>query len=135
MLRPVARRLVHLSLLSAWLCASGAMLDVTQLVAWGRMFAGYARTESLSDAARETFDPGKPCAICRAVSQAREASAPAAVRPNSAEKLILISEVPAEFVARDELPPWPVPGARRADTRANDVPVPPPRGLAADFAA
>jgi hypothetical protein len=106
------------------------MLDVAQVFAWGRMFAGYAQCESLSDAARATFDPGKPCAICRAVSRAREASVPAPLRAGSAEKLILISEVPAEFVARNETPAWPDTGGRRPEARASDVPLPPPRGLA-----
>ncbi len=69
----MSRRLASISLLTAWLCASGAMLDVAQVVAWTRMFAGYARTESIAAAARETFDPGKPCAMCRAVSKARDA--------------------------------------------------------------
>ncbi len=123
----MARRFIHLSLLSAWLCASGAMLDVAQVFAWGRMFAGYVQSESVSAAARETFDPGKPCAICRAVSRAREASVPAPLRAGSAEKLILISEVPAEFMARAETPAWPLPGARWAEARVSEVPVPPPR--------
>lgn len=126
----MARRFIHFSLLSAWLCASGAMLDVAQVIAWGHMFADYTRTESLVAAARETFDPGKPCAICRAVSQAREASAPTALRVGGSEKLVLISEVPAEFVTRDEPPAWPAMGAGRPEARTSDVPVPPPRGLA-----
>jgi hypothetical protein len=121
------RRVACFSLLSAWLCASGAMLDVAQVFAWGRMFAGYAQCESLSAAARETFDPGKPCAICRAVSRAREASVPAPLRAGGAEKLILISEVPAEFMARGETPAWPVTGGRWAEKRVSEVPVPPPR--------
>lgn len=124
------RRFIHLSLLSAWLCASGAMLDVAQVFAWGRMFAGYVQRESLSEAAHETFDPGKPCAICRAVRQAREASAPVAPRAGGSERLILISEIPAEFVAPAATPAWPLPGSWLAELRVNEVPVPPPRAPA-----
>jgi len=69
----VRRRLIVLSLLAAWLCANGALLDVEQAYAWGRMFAGYVRTIPIAQAAAETFDPAKPCAICRAVQQARQA--------------------------------------------------------------
>jgi hypothetical protein len=126
------RRLSAVSLLCAWLCASGAMLDVAQMVAWTRMFQGYARTESLAAAARETFDPAKPCEICRAVSKAREASgrhAPA-VPAASGEKMVLIFERCAPFVALSAPRTWPGVAPARAPVRAADVPVPPPRGPA-----
>lgn len=112
------------------MCASGALLDVTQAVAWTRMFAGYARTESLGAAARETFDPAKPCSLCRAVSRAREASEPRCpVAPAAAsEKLILIFETPLAFIPRDGRGAWPVTVARHGSARAGEVPVPPPRG-------
>jgi len=124
------RRLSAASLLCAWLCASGAMLDVAQVAAWARMFGGYARTESLAAAVRETFDPGKPCVICRAVSQAREASerhAPA-VPSAGAEKMLLIFERTAPFVALAAPRSWPGVPSARAPARIADVPVPPPRG-------
>ena len=96
----MARRLPALSLLLAWLCASGAMLDVAQVAAWARMFAGYVRTESVAAAARETFDPAKPCQICRAVSKARAAAAPRAAVPSAGpEKIILIFERSALLLA------------------------------------
>src|SRR5277367_3965041 len=64
----VSRRLPAISLICAALCASGTLLDMAQVFAWTRMFAGYARNESIAAAARETFDPAKPCALCCAVS-------------------------------------------------------------------
>ncbi len=130
-LRPRMRSVARVCLLCAWLCASGALLDVAQVAAWGRMFAGYARSESLAAAARETFDPGKPCAICRAVSKARAASNPAAPRVATADKLVLIFDAPATLVVRAASPDWPVPGDLSAATRPGDVPVPPPRAVAA----
>jgi hypothetical protein len=125
----MARRLPALSLLLAWLCASGAMLDVAQVAAWARMFAGYVRTESVAAAARETFDPAKPCQICRAVSKARAAAAPrAAVPPAGPEKIILIFERSALLLAGPAQRIWPALTPARAWSRAGDVPVPPPRG-------
>jgi len=125
----MSRRIPAISLLLAWLCASGATLDLAQVFAWTRMFAGYARTESVLAAAKETFDPAKPCKICRAVGKAREASgrhAPAvpAVGP---EKIILIFERAAPFVAVPAQRAWPVAAPARAPVRGGDVPVPPPK--------
>jgi len=123
------RRVSAISLLCAWLCASGAMLDVAQVFAWTRMFAGYARSLSLAAAARETFDPGRPCEICRAVSKAREASGqhgPAAPSAG-ASKMVLILERPSVFVALSASRTWPVIPSVRAQERSADVPVPPPK--------
>jgi hypothetical protein len=128
----MSRRLSAISLLCAWLCASGAMLDVAQVFAWTRMFAGYARTESIAAAVKETFDPGKPCAICRVVSHARDAAdqrAPAAPSAGS-EKIVLIFEGHEGFVAVSAERAWPAAPSARALARGGDVPVPPPRGLA-----
>lgn len=125
----MSRRLASLSLLTAWLCASGAMLDVAQVFAWTRMFAGYARTESVVAAARETFDPAKPCEICRAVSKARDAGdrhAPA-VPARGAEKIVMISEPAASLVGAPLAHSWPEIRPDRALVRSADVPVPPPR--------
>jgi hypothetical protein len=123
------RRVSAISLLCAWLCASGAMLDVAQVFAWTRMFAAYARTESLAAAARETFDPGRPCEICRAVSKAREASGqhgPAAPSAGGS-KMVLILERPMPFVAMSARRTWPMVPSVRAQGRCSDIPVPPPR--------
>jgi hypothetical protein len=127
------RRLASTSLLLAWLCASGALLDVAQVAAWTRMFAGYARTESIGAAARETFDPCRPCAICRCVSKAREACdrhGPA-VPSAGAEKILLIFERAAPFVAISSGREWPEILSAPALARGRDVPVPPPRSARA----
>lgn len=127
------RRVSALSLLCAWLCASGAMLDLAQAFAWARMFAGYARTESLAAAARETFDPGKPCDICRAVSKAREAGGRGAPAAPSArvQKIFLIVEREARLVVPSVRRTWPAPAPVCAQARSADVPVPPPKPGAA----
>jgi hypothetical protein len=125
----MSRRLASVSLLAAWLCASGAMLDVAQLVAWTRMFAGYARTESVAAAVRETFDPGRPCALCRAVGKARDACdrGRPAVPASGVEKVVLILDRASPFVSSPVSREWPVAESACAVARAADVPVPPPR--------
>ena len=127
------RRLPALSLLCAWLFASGSLLDLAQVFAWTRMFAGYARAESIAAAARETFDPAKPCALCCAVGRAREASRERgpAVPAAGPEKMILICERPAPFVVAPELQSWPEMKPAGALVRSGEVPVPPPRAILA----
>jgi hypothetical protein len=125
----MSRRLATISLLTAWLCASGAMLDVAQVVAWTRMFAGYARTESVAAAARETFDPGKPCAMCKALGKAREACdrhAPA-VPSSGIEKMVLISERAQPFLVLAAPRGWPRMVCAGLSAWGTEVPVPPPR--------
>jgi hypothetical protein len=128
----VSRRFSAIALLFAWLCASGAMLDLVQVTAWTRMFAGYAGTESFAAAARETFDPCKPCNLCRAVSHARDASRQhgPAVPSSGGERLILIFERSPVFVASFAEQAWPDARPARALRLSGEVPVPPPRGLA-----
>jgi hypothetical protein len=79
-------------LLFAWLCAQGALTETMQVFAWGRMFAGYRQTMTWSAAADETFDPNKPCEICRMVCETRESGqrSPAAPLVRDTTKFILI---------------------------------------------
>jgi hypothetical protein len=126
----VSKRLSCICLFSAWLCASGALLDLTQVFAWARMFAGYSRTLPLREAAVMTMDPDKPCPICLAVRRAREAESrqqPPAM-PSIVQKMPLLAQVRNEpFVFHRDRPAWPdAPPARAPSWRA-PVPVPPPR--------
>lgn len=127
------RRLSAVSLLCAWLCASGAMLDVAQAFAWTRMFAGYARNESVAAAVRDTFDPGRPCALCCALSKVRQAAGQhvPAVPSAGVDRLILIFERPDVYVAVRAERAWPDAPFAGTAPRACDVPVPPPRAVLA----
>lgn len=112
-------------LFAAWLCANGALLDVAQVFAWARMFAGYAQTESVTAALRSTLDPAKPCPICLAVEKARDASReqqpPAATV--ALEKIVLICQR-AEILFAPAAPrEWP----ETAPAWREPVPLPPPR--------
>jgi hypothetical protein len=136
-LAQVSRRFAYFSLMSAWLCASGAMLDIAQVFAWSRMFSGYVTCESFADAARDTFDPGKPCAICLAVGKAREASSNhvPTLPASGSEKIILIFDRPMEFVSPKVQHVWLSFEDHIASSPGRDVPVPPPRGTTLNILA
>lgn len=126
------RKVAPACLLAAWLCASGAVLDLAQAAAWVRMFAGYARTESLASAARETFDPSKPCELCKAVCKAKEAAQHApAIADKGAAKLVLILEKSDVVPLSPSRLEWPDYAPLGAGARVSEVPLPPPRGLRA----
>lgn len=52
--------------------ATGSQWDLTQLVAWGRMFTGYAHEMTLAAAAEKTFS-GEMCSLCRLAAKGRAA--------------------------------------------------------------
>ncbi|MDD2765383.1 MAG: hypothetical protein PHE83_15580 [Opitutaceae bacterium] len=122
----------HLSvacLLAAWLCATGALLDVAQMVAWTRMFTGYVRTLPVAQALSRTFDPEKPCALCLAVQKARETGRRQQSPPTVAagQKVVLISQ-PAESLAPAAIPvAWLESDQMSTSSWSPPVPVPPPR--------
>lgn len=123
------RKFSIVCLFVAWLCASGAMLDVAQVFAWTRMFATYAQSLPVGEAAVETLDGSKPCPICLAVRRARanakDPQTPGVVR--SAEKMILSLSRAEPVVFAPERETWPPSIALTAESRPSPVPVPPPR--------
>jgi hypothetical protein len=125
----VRRRCSILCLCFAWICANGAMLDAVQVFAWTRMFAGYACALPVGAALRATFDPARPCELCRAVAQA-EASAQreAPVLPvRSGEKLVLACPLLAALIFPAPRESWPHAEPELAPARVEAVPVRPPR--------
>jgi hypothetical protein len=105
------------------------MLDVAQGFAWARMFTGYAKSESVASAARDTFDPARPCRICLAVKAARDASSAHCPVAQQAEtsKIILAFEEPGTFIGQAPSRGWPLVASMDAPVRSQDVPLPPPR--------
>ena len=122
------RRFGIIALICAWLCASGALLDGMQAVAWARMFAGYARTMPLGEAAAETMAGGRPCSICRAVEKARETGGWQQKALNvTSERLLLFCERVDPPIMPVTVPEWQAgePGLPQAPIVS--VAVPPPR--------
>jgi hypothetical protein len=125
----VRSRITIIPLVLAWICANGAIWDVVQVFAWGRMFAGYTQTMTIGAALRETFDPSRPCEMCSGIANAREAAkeqVPAAVE-GAVEKIVLALHSPAPLVFDRTRIKWPVMRIGIAPIRSERVPVPPPR--------
>lgn len=123
------RKSAIFSLLFAWLCANGALLDGVQVFAWVKMFAGYTQTMSVPAALRETFDPTKPCEMCVGVASAKDTTRkqlPSSVE-RSAEKITLALQPTPVLVIAPHAPAWPEVLPVAAVTRCESVPVPPPR--------
>jgi hypothetical protein len=125
----VRKQLAIFSLLFAWFCANGALLDGVQVFAWVKMFAGYARVMPVADALRTTFDPNQPCDMCLGVAAAKETARqqlpPSAER--AVEKLLLACHAGTVFVMPQTSETWTAALARAAPFRTEEVPVPPPR--------
>ena len=117
-------------LLFAWICANGALLDVVQVFAWGKMFSGYAKTMSVAASLNETFDPSKPCEMCIGVATAKEdldqKHVPATLEQSSS-KLLLALNAASPFVFVKVPEDWPAERGHTTPSRSETVPVPPPR--------
>ena len=126
----VRRPLPTACLIFAWLCANGAIWDAAQILAWAKMFAGYAQTLSVGAALEETFDSSKPCDMCRTVAKAKEAEqqqTAQTIERATEGKLLLACEIPARVVIEVPFAAWPDVASRLAPLRTEPVPVPPPR--------
>ncbi len=51
--------------------ATGSQWDLVQVVAWGKMFAGYSEEMSLSAAAKKTFS-GEMCGVCQVAQNGKK---------------------------------------------------------------
>jgi len=125
----VRHRIAIISLVAAWLCANGAVWDVAQMLAWSRMFTGYAQSLSMSDALRETFDTNKPCAMCQAIAKAKaaEQKLPQQQLEQTTAKLTLALESPAPLFFTTPTTNWSRETPLVVDPRIDPVPLPPPR--------
>lgn len=126
------KKIASLSLLLAWLCANGAVLDAVQLVAWGKMFAGYSQVMPIGAALRATLDPSRPCDLCVAVvdmkaNWGKQQLPNSGSEQNSMAKVVLALETPPQFVLPPTSESWPTVLASAAPSRTERVPVPPPR--------
>jgi hypothetical protein len=125
----VRRLVATLSLVCAWLCANGAIWDLSQLAAWARMFAGYSQTMTFSAALKETLDPSKPCEMCVGIAKAKQDSEnrlPSS-EAQAGAKFVLISHVVDEPVFTNDLGSWAETSVLAPCGRVEAVPLRPPR--------
>ena len=73
--KPARRLCSATACLLALLVAAGGHWYVLQSIAWVRMFAHYARQDSLVVALVETFDGHHPCKLCLQIQQDRQQEA------------------------------------------------------------
>jgi hypothetical protein len=125
----VRPRLAIIPLCLAWLCANGALWDVMQCIAWGKMFAGYTETMSVAQALRETFDPAKPCDMCGSIAQAKDTAKEQlpGVEQRAAAKFVLALHTPETAVFSAEPGAWLPASMPSLMERTDPVPLPPPR--------
>ncbi|HUR57125.1 MAG TPA: hypothetical protein VM029_05420 [Opitutaceae bacterium] len=123
------RRIIAITaLLSAWICANGAIWDAVQVFAWSRMFAGYAQQMSVTAALRETFDPAKPCELCGTVTKAKAGEKRTLPQPEGGStKLELACETAATVVESSPRETWASAPPPRLVTRTPGVLLRPPR--------
>jgi len=127
--RILKTRAIHLSLLLAAFLAVGSHWDFAQVFAWGRMFALNSRSMSLQEALRDTFNPAKKCALCRAVEHARDQQEQSQLPDPKIQKEILLTFAPKSLfitysAEKSVVRPrnWKTPSFDKATP-----PVPPPR--------
>lgn len=125
------QRVSFILALSSWLVATGSHLDVVQTIGWGRMFASYAQTMSLTEAARLTFTSDNLCGVCTFVQtskQAREGQAAPVPAGASDSKVILAFQASPVFVLRSPpVAPWLAEQRTAAGASRSAPPTPPPR--------
>jgi hypothetical protein len=125
----VRKKISLTGLLLAWLCANGAIWDVMQVFAWGKMFSEYATVLSVTDALAATFDPARRCHRCIAISEAKSAGQEQGPLPSApAEtKLVLACESPVQYLVAQSRAAWPAVQVGVAPLRIEPVILPPPR--------
>ena len=128
---PCVRRKLSLTcLLCAWFCANGVVWNVVQVVGWAKMFHDNAQVMTLSAAVEATFNGSAPCNFCH-ISQSAEENArqqlPHDVLGSSAEKFVLLCEVPVPAILVSFDSSWPGVADDTGLMRTEAVPVRPPR--------
>ena len=117
--------------LVAWLAASGLSWDLLQVVAWTKMSVENASQRSVGAAVTKALADA-PCAMCKAAQDGRKQSEQQPLAKDEAVKAkakadssvdVLVVIGAHDFQGREHARPMDEVGK----SRANDVPVPPPR--------
>ena len=125
------RKLSLITMLFAWLLATGSHWDLVQTFAWGRMIATYSQSMSLTEAVRLTFTPDNLCGICESVSAAKQQQEHDNALPSEAKsfgKILLVYQpVPVVFAPVLSAVNGHCDETRPAYRERAQPPVPPPR--------
>jgi hypothetical protein len=125
------RKLSLITMLTAWLLATGSHWDLVQTFAWGRMIATYSQSMPLAQAIKLTFTPDNLCGVCESVSEAKQQQDTALPSDaKSAGKILMVFQAQPVFVADlAKAGKWTPREASPAVRDRVPPPVPPPRGL------
>lgn len=126
------RKLSLITMLTAWLLATGSHWDLVQTFAWGRMIATYSQSMSLAQAVKMTFTPDNMCGVCESVSEAKQHQDSALPSDGKALGKILLVYQPAPvfFGLSPASGTWMPCDFTPAALDRSPPPVPPPRVLA-----
>lgn len=125
----MSKRIQIIFVLSAWLLATGVQWDLVQVAGWGKMFATYSQTMSLTEAVKKTFS-GEMCGVCEVVSTAKQGSGdhdlPGMARAEG--KLVCISQAaPVIYFQIAEPARWTFSDLSPLSAQRATPPTPPPR--------
>jgi hypothetical protein len=125
------RKLSLITMLTAWLLATGSHWDLVQTFAWGRMIATYSQSMPLAQAIKLTFTPDNLCGVCESVSEAKQQQDTALPSDaKSAGKILMVFQAQPVFVAELAMAgKWSPRETRPALRDRSPPPVPPPRVL------
>ena len=125
------RKLSLITMLTAWLLATGSHWDLVQTFAWGRMIATYSQTMSMTQAVRLTFTADNLCGVCETVAEAKQQQD--STLPSDAKatgKILMVFQPQPVFVATLPVTEKWTPGEPTPAWRDRAEPaVPPPREL------
>lgn len=123
------RKLSLITMLTAWLLATGSHWDLVQTFAWGRMIATYSQTMSVAQAVQLTFTADTLCGLCESVSEAKQQQDSAAASDAKAVgKITLIYQAQSVWVAEvPECGRWNAGDVAPNGIEGDPPPVRPPR--------
>ncbi len=125
------RKLSLITMLAAWLLATGSHWDLVQTFAWGRMLANYSQTMPLAQAVKLTFTPDNLCGLCESVSEAKQQQDAALPSDGTGfGKIPLVCQpVPALFGVSSPAETWALCDLAPTVRERHPPPVPPPQTL------
>lgn len=117
--------------LCIWMAASGSLLDLVQIYAWGRMWVANLQTQSAVEALSTTFSNEGACGLCKTLEKVRDGSGetPAATPSVSGKALLLPISLAGNRVVCPEPRQKSISGFRMLapDIIPARPPIPPPR--------
>jgi len=125
------RKLSLITMLFAWLLATGSHWDLVQTFAWGRMIATYSQSMPLAQAVRLTFTPDNLCGICESVSEAKQHQDSALPADGKAfgKILLVCPPSPVFFAMAPDLGRWAAADFTPPGRDGSPPPLRPPRTL------